>query len=73
MKETQEIRTSEQNLLLCKLKSDKEDTANLEIKNGKRVDSLPLEEFIAQVNRFLISKGKKLYIETVINLDELVC
>ncbi len=65
MKETQEIRTSEQNLLLCKLKPANDDMANLEIKNGKRVDSLPLEEFIAQVNGFLISKGKKLYIGTV--------
>ena len=73
MKETQEIRTSEQNLLLCKLKSDKEDTANLEIKNGKRVDSLPLEEFIAQVNRFLISKVKKIIYRNSVNLDELVC
>lgn len=59
MKE-KEIRTPQLNLLLCKIIMTEERELVLELKNGKRVEQLPLEALLAEFNDFL--QGGKLHI-----------
>lgn len=59
MKE-KEIRTPQFNLLLCKMIMTEERELVLELKNGKRVEQLPLEALLAEFNDFL--QGGKLHI-----------
>lgn len=48
-----EIRTPKLNLLLCKMIITEERKLVLELKNGKRVEQLPLEAFLAEINAFM--------------------
>lgn len=59
MKE-KEIRTPQFNLLLCKMIMTEERELVLELKNGKRVEQLPLEALLAEINEFM--RGDKLHI-----------
>ena len=51
MKE-KDIRTKELNLLMCKMKLTDDHRVLLEIKNGKRTESIPLDYFLQVVNEF---------------------
>lgn len=59
MKE-KEIRTPQLNLLLCKIIMTEERELVLEFKNGKRVEQLPLEALLAEINEFM--RGEQLHI-----------
>ena len=48
-----EIRTPNLNLLLCKLVLTDEGKLVLELKNGKRVEQLPVETLYYEINNFL--------------------
>lgn len=47
-----EIRTPQMNLLFCKMIITDEGNKVLEIKNGKRVEQLPVEIFLAEINNY---------------------
>lgn len=57
-----EIRTNDFNLLMCKMKLTEDNQLCFEIKNGKRVENLPLEVFVKKVNDFTDGKLPKLHI-----------
>lgn len=47
-----EIRTPNLNLLLCKIVLTEEGKLMLELKNGKRVEQLSVDAFLAEINDF---------------------
>ena len=57
-----EIRTTDLNLLMCKMKLTGDNQLCFEIKNGKRVEYLSLEVFVKKVNDFTDGKSPKLHI-----------
>lgn len=56
-----EIRTPHLNLLFCKAVITDEEKLVLELKNGKRVEQLPMEEFLAEINSFTQGQTPKLH------------
>ena len=67
-----EIRTPHLNLLLCKAVITDEGKLFLELKNGKRMERLPMEEFLVEINNFTQGQIPKLHMVQS-DLDELVC
>lgn len=63
MKE-KEIRTPNLNLLLCKVILTEEGKVMLEFKNGKRVEQLPMDVFVAEINDFTQECVAKIHITT---------
>ena len=61
MVKEQEIRTTQHNLLFCKMVLLENNRLVLELKNGKRIDYIPLETFVCEVNRFLNGQFPKLH------------
>jgi len=59
---TQEIRTPEHKLLIFKINSIDPNRIQLELKNGKREESITLETFIARLNECLEGSQLKLHI-----------
>lgn len=56
-----EIRTPQLNLLLCKVVITEEENLVLELKNGKRVEQLPLDVFLTEINDFAKRYAPKLH------------
>jgi len=57
-----EIRTPQLNILFCKMIITEEGKIIMELKNGKRVEQVPLEAFLTEVNRLISSEILKLHI-----------
>lgn len=61
MVKEQEIRTKQHNLLFCKIVLLADNQLVLELKSGKRIDYIPLETFVHEVNRFSDGQLPKLH------------
>ena len=61
MVKEQEIRTKQHNLLFCKMVLLEDNQLVLELKSGKRIDYIPLETFVHEVNRFSNGQIPQLY------------
>lgn len=57
-----EIRTPCQKLLFCKLVFTNDRKLVLELKNGKRVEQLPIDVFLNEINNFAQECAPKLHI-----------
>lgn len=58
----QEIRTSQLNLLMCKMKLTETGQIEFELKNGKRTESISLDSFVENFNNFAQECAPKLHI-----------
>ena len=56
-----EIRTEKLNLKMCDIKLI-DDNLMFELKNGKRVECIPLEKFVDDINKFAKDNNQKLHI-----------
>ena len=70
--QVKEIRSPELDIKMCVMKRTKEHDTVFEVKQGKKIEYIPLKCFIDLVNEFIMEDGEKLYISQT-NLDELVC
>ena len=58
-----EIRTPDYNLLFCKAIITDEGRIFLEHKNGKRMEQIPIEVFLTEINGLIQGCSLKLHIE----------